>query len=338
VIPRRALLVAALAAALPLAGGGGAPAYAEPPADPTEALLASASASVVPVRGVLKISFAMGGQSGEQEQAATIRGTILDGSGLVAVPDVVGTLTAVFKRILPEGATLTIVPSRIRVLLGDDQKEFDAVDVVRDTQAGIAWVQVLEPPAGMKSLDLAGATSLRLGQRLTVVGRMSRQFDFAPEMRRVYVTRRVERPRAMWGLSDGNPGLEPLGGAGLPAFDAGGRIAGLLVARIAEGERLDFAALLASGGDHDVGGTFVLSLEEARASLASAKKRVPEALEKAKSAPKEPEKKEGGDAPAGMDGDTKAPPAPGMDGDSKAPPAPGMDGQPKEPPAPGMGR
>jgi hypothetical protein len=298
---RRALL-AVLALAFAAAALGGRRASAAPDAAAGfDRLVAARAPSVVPVRGVMKTSASFQGQSFEQEQSATIVGAVLDSSGLVAALDVVGLVTKLAQKALPAGVTFSVTPSRIRVLLGDDQKEYDAVDVVRDAEAGIAWVQVVEPPGPLPAVDLAGETRLRVGQDLAGVARLPRGFDFAPELRLFHVERRVERPRPMWGLSQG-------AAPGVPAYDLDGKTIGLVVARI-EADEISLASLV-GGNPLDVGGAFVLPLDEVRRSLAEAKKRVPAALERAKAAAKEPAKpeapaKEGGGAPAGG-----TPPAP----------------------------
>jgi hypothetical protein len=151
----------------------------------------------------------------------------------------------------------------------------------------------LEKP--VPAIDLAAGAEPVLAQDLRSVWRDSRGFDFAPAMRRHYVSGRIDKPRRMWSLA----GDDLV--AGLPVFDAAGRPVGVAVDQeSSEGAEEESETR-----------TLLLPLADAIRSLEQAKKRVPEAVQRAKEEkaaekPAEPP----ADEPAGQPGMAPAPPPP----------------------------
>jgi S1-C subfamily serine protease len=250
-------------ASLLLAG----PVGAEPPApSPAATFLEKAADSIVTLKYVLKHA------QGEREAEA--RGAVVDPSGLVVLSN---------NRF--SGGGVQVV--NLRVTLGTDPKEWDAVIVARDSVIGLAYVQVLDlGDKKLPAVDLAKGGEVKIGQDLQGVTRDARAFDFAPWLTRHYVSSRVEKPRPMWAFSgDSFP-------AGMPLYDAQGRPVGVT------------AYQRGSEGDEDATGrTFLLPLDAVAKSLEAARKKLPEALEKAAAAKKEAKPEgEGSMDEAGMDG------------------------------------
>jgi hypothetical protein len=192
-------------------------------------------------------------------------------------------------------------PTSVKVLYGSDPTEHDAVLVARDTALGLAWVQVLD--AGDKpvaSVDWTKPATLRFGTPLYGITRSARAFDFAPTLQRCYAAAKIEKPRAMWAVAG------EFSTTGLPVFDATGAPAGVLSRQGSEdSEELGSAERVC-----------VLSPTDVARSLAAAKKRVPDAVAKAKEAREKEAEKE---KEAAMD----APPPSGMgEAPKDAPPAP----------------
>jgi hypothetical protein len=140
------------------------------------------------------------------------------------------------------------------------------VVVARDTVLNLAWVQVLGLEKPVAAVDLAVGDDPVLGQDLQSLWRTGRGFDHAVAMGRHYVSSRVEKPRVMWSLSGDGVAV------GVPVYDAAGKPVG--VTSTQGGSK--------SGEDgDDESGTYLLPLADVRKSLASAKTRVAEAIEKA---------------------------------------------------------
>src|SRR4029453_16552388 len=94
---------------------------------------------------------------------------------------------------------------------------------------------------------------------------------FAPMIGRAYVAAKVEKPRSMWAIAG------DFSSVGLPVFDHTGAVAGVLSSQGAE-------------DDEEMGSgerTCILPVDLVAKSLAQAKKRVPDAVAKAKTAKEE---------------------------------------------------
>jgi hypothetical protein len=243
---------AALASLLLVLGARAVSAEEPPAALSAPDLLVKVAPAVVNVRYVLKWA------DGEMPYHAVA--TVVDPSGLLVLGnDYSGS-----------GAQKA---TDLKVTFAGDAKDREAVVVARDRVLNLAWLQVLGLDAPVAALDLSVGSDPVIGQDLQSVWRTGRAFDHAAATGRHYVVARVEKPRPMWQLG----GDTPLVGA--PVLDAAGRPVGVSATQSGS----------ASDDDEEGGGegTFLLPLEVVRKSLAEARKRVPEAVEKAKTAPAE---------------------------------------------------
>jgi len=265
-----------------------------------EAALERTAPVVVTVQFLLKYD-------GGYESPSWAHGVVLDAEGLILVSgSEVG------------GGDAKLVD--VKVLFGSDPKEWPAVLVARDTALDLAYVRIL-PGEGrpFPFVDLAAAaaarpTEPRLGETLYGVTRMGRGFDYAPAVRRLYLTCRIDAPRRMWDFTG------EFSEAGLPVFDlAGNAVAVLTTQQSAEGADED------GGSHHDV---FALPLGPVLKSLEAAQKRVPAALAKAIEAKKDaatelaPQEVSPKDAAPPKDAPPKEEGPPKDGGDGGAPKAP----------------
>jgi hypothetical protein len=306
-VRRAAVLVAAALYAFAAVPASRASAAGDPA---LQALLEKRSPAVVSVRYVLKLKISMSGRSNDQETNREVRGAAIDSSGLVVVGTdsleggLSGSQLAMLRR---RGAEISSVPGDFKVLFGSDAKEHEAILVAKDSRLGLSFLQLVDETAKPPAIvDLAAASEVGIGQTLYAVTRKPRGFDCAPELARILVTGKVEKPRALWSV------IANTRDVGLPVYDASGAIAGVLVTQqgAAGVEEEDSASAE----------PFVLPLDAVAKSIEQAKKRVPEALQKAReakeAAAKEPAKPE--TPPEGPGGAPKEPP--------KEPPTPPMPG------------
>ena len=262
-------LAGAALSVLLLSGSGGASGADE---ISLEGQLEAKAPAIVTVKYVWK--------AGNYEAHQEVRGVMVDGTGLVML----------------SGATMggDGAPIDLKILFGNDAKEWTSVLVARDSLLDLAYVQILDTEGKtFDAVDLSKGGEMKVGQSLFGVTRGSRGFDFAPAIRRLYVSGKVEKPRPMWDF--GGDFKE----VGLPAFDAAGRPVAVLVSQ------------QASEGAEDGGSeVFLLPLDAVGKSLAQAKKRIPDAIAKGKAAkPDKTEKPETSDEPPAM-GDEPKPPEP----------------------------
>jgi hypothetical protein len=282
----RVRATAAVLTLLAAAAGASARAGDGPGAD----LLDRVAPAIVAVDQVYQVRLTYQGQVVmEQEMPAPGLGAVVDPTGLIVVGDV-GHLTKAFERGM-EGMSLVLAPRSMKVTFPGDPKEHDAVLVVRDSNVGVAFLQVLDlGDRKLPTVDLAqGGEGPRLGQDLLGVRRLGRGFDHAPEALRLSVSESILQPRRMWGLRG------DFQEHGLPAFDLAGRPVGLVTVQFGS-EGIDMGAAMMGGGI--AARPCLLPLDVVRPLVEQAKKRVPEALEKARAA-KEPAAPAEG---AGMDG------------------------------------
>jgi len=269
---RTPLALPALLAGLAL-GGLVRPAAADDAAA-ASALLDAKAPTVVTVKFVVKMRHP---QMGDQETNADARGVVVDASGLVMLGNDSlepggGMLRMMMRR--RGGGDLVSTPMDFKVLFGGDAMEHDAVLVARDSTLGLAFVQLVAPEGALAAVDLAAGAEPKVGSLLVGVSRRSRGFDAAPVLGRVFVAGRVEKPRPMWSLDDASSGL-----VGLPLYDAAGKVVGVPVQQRGV-EGADEGGMF--GGQE--AGLFLLPLDAVNRSVEQAKKRVPEAVAKAKAA------------------------------------------------------
>ena len=228
------------------------------------------SPAIVSLRYVMKSEF-MGEGSESNEEAV---GAVADPSGLV----------------LLSSDHFSGSPRQLKVLFGTDPTEHEAVLVAKDVPLGLAWVQVLDlGDKAIPAVDLTKPAEIKVGLALFGVSRSSRGFDYAPSVERLYVSAKIEKPRSMWGIAG------EFSEAGLPVYDLAGAAVGVL------SEQGGSDAVAEDGGGSS-SRTCLLPLDAVARSLALAKKRVPEAIAKAKEAKESKESKESKDPAAAMDG------------------------------------
>ena len=102
--------------------------------------------SVVSIKFVLNIQCSMGGRSLDHEVNREVRGVIIDETGLIL------TANSHFDAIRMIGiprrfrsqVDIKSTPSDIRVLFGNEEDEFEAALVARDTNLDLAFLQILD--------------------------------------------------------------------------------------------------------------------------------------------------------------------------------------------------
>jgi hypothetical protein len=186
------------------------------------------------------------------------------------------------------GVDISVSSIDTKVVVGGDARERDAVLVARDATLGLAFVHLLgEEGKPFPTVDLAAGVEPVVGRRLLAVGRKTRAYDYVPLLLRLYASKKIERPRRMWGVAgDYEPagmgvieGASLMGGmsfvGGTPAYDESGKPVGILSSQMGaideSLEDLESASVLLPTG--------VVSK-----AVEAAKKLVPQALEKAAAA------------------------------------------------------
>ena len=244
---RRPLRIAAVAALLATAGSSPRAASAD------EVTLAQHLEQKAPT--IVTVKYVE--TSADGDDTGQVPGVLVDPSGLVML----------------SADRVPAKSSSLKVLFGSDPTENDAVLVARDTLTGLAYLEVLEPPGGkpLPFVDFSKGAEPGIGQSLFGITRLSRGFDFAPIVLRLYVTARLETPRVLYDFEG------DFRERGLPVYDLQGRPVGVVSEQ-------------AAAGTDDETEIFVWPVKDVVRSLEQAKKRAPDALAKAKAKKDEPKK------------------------------------------------
>ena len=158
-------------------------------------------------------------KGGEQDQETETTGVVIDGTtGLVLASNTAfGGLAARFGGPVP-------TPSDIKILVGDDTVGLDAKFYARDTELGLAWVQLTTPPVKpLVAIDLANSAEATLGEPIYTISLMGKFFDRAVNIAEARVGALVKKPRPLYIPSIGFAGGEQ----GMPVFNAKGQVLGI---------------------------------------------------------------------------------------------------------------
>lgn len=220
--------IAAMAAALSVAGGGELSASAAP------AWLAEASAPVVRVRVVLEATYAMGGQTEKQEFTSEVFGTVVDASGLVMLSNSHVSVSRAKEMMAAYGGGMNdpgwnVVPISFTAI-GADRTERPAALVATDSDLDLAFLRLEQPPeVPLPAVSFATDDEVAVGDEVRLVGRLGAGFAFAPWAAWGRIAGSVETPRKAW-IIDASDGM-----LGLPVYDARGRAIGVLTTLFARG-------------------------------------------------------------------------------------------------------
>jgi len=210
----------------------GAPAIA---ADPTPATPAQPSTATPGSRiaaersaAIVTIKFVLKSEEGEQEEETT--GAMMDASGLVICSN------KPFGGLMARMGMSVPTPTDIKILVGDDTQGVSAKFLARDTELGLAWLQVEEAPKTPYAfIDFAQSAEPKTGEVLYAVSLMGKFFDRAPMLSEGFVTATVTKPRT---LIMPSVGIVVGGDEGLPIFDANNKVVGFSTLILPEREEM----------------------------------------------------------------------------------------------------
>lgn len=263
--PRTTILTAALAALLLLVPLASAEEEGQTPASRLAGAYADA---IVSIKFTLTTRMNMMGDTGDQESTSEVRGVLLDQDGLIltSASHFEGGMLGRIARMMGQDVDIDASPTDIKVLFGAEEEEHDARFVAKDSDLGLAFVQILDlKDRKVTPLDFSRVATAWIGSNLLGLSRMARSFDCAPQVSRCYVTAKVERPRSMWALAG------DFGSLGMPVFTSNGEIVGVLTMQEGtEGVELDEGGggilSMLSGGEQEMG-LFVLPLDTVKKTI-----------------------------------------------------------------------
>jgi len=212
------------------------PAFADDTAAAKD-ILAKYADSVVTVSMVFKTQMSMEGRAGSNDELKQeVRGTIIDPSGL--------TVVSLFES-SPEDAMssmglggddsfkMTAETKDVKILLATGQ-ELPAKVVMRDKDLDLAFIRPIQKPANpLPCVDLAAGAKLSVLDPVVILGRLGKVGGRVSSVRFDRIIAVIEKPRTLYvPCSDTSQGA-----LGTPVFAMDGKIAGLLLVRVAPFDR-----------------------------------------------------------------------------------------------------
>ncbi len=192
-----------------------------------QAMISRHGEAIVTLKLVMKMSFGGRGAGGDQEVESEVTGVMIDSAGLVLCSNtqlggIGGMMSGMLGRSIP-GFSISSDVVNVKLLYGPDDQEFEAKVIARDPDLDLAWIQVDANDHPFPSVDLSQAADVSLGMHLFGVKRMGKHFDRCAVVFLTIVSGEATKPRKLW-----IPEVL-VGGFGLPVFDAGGKVAGIVV-------------------------------------------------------------------------------------------------------------
>ncbi len=241
-------------------------------------ILDAKAGSIVTVKLILKVKISFMGQGQDMENESEVPGVVVHEKGLIMIAD------EALEPQLPidnDQIDVKITPLGMTVIFADDDEEYDAILAAKDTNLGLAFVQVKDLAGKtIAPVSFDGAATVAVGQELVGVSRYEKGFDYAAYFGTIRVAGEVFSPRPLFAIDGGFDGL------GLPLFTRDGKVAGVLAAQEGSegaggggaGGPMSMLFDLAGGPAGDV---FLLPADTVHVTIEQAKLKAAEALKKA---------------------------------------------------------
>ncbi len=197
-------------------------------------LLSEKTSAIVTIKFTLKVN--MGGMfgGGEEETDSEINGVMIDpkGMALCANSQLSGFVGMMRQFMGGMGGNITATPTDLKILVGDDTEGREAEIVARDSELDLAWVRLKEPgEQKFAHVDLSQGAVPKVGQQVFVLRRMGKYFARSPVCADGRIAGSTSKPRDLY-VPAGNVGAAH----GLPVFLADGKLVGVVVMQMPEGE------------------------------------------------------------------------------------------------------
>jgi S1-C subfamily serine protease len=218
-------------------------------------ILDAVGPALVTVKCVLKMEGGMGGDNGRDMEAT---GLMMEPTGLVLVSNAkMGGLAARMG--------ISVNPTDIKVLIGDDTEGLKARILARDSELDLCWIKIEDDKASGKTfqaVDFAAGAPTNLGDRLFTVSRMGKFFDHALSVEEGRHAGTTRKPRPL--VITGGFATDMRSAVGTPVFNADAKIVGWNIVQVPDKEDME-------GGEQGEGNTGVLLLPAAEVVKATAR-------------------------------------------------------------------
>ncbi len=190
-----------------------------------KAILDSNADSIVTIRAVVKVEIPS--QNLSQEGRVSLQGCVVGSDGLIMLSNSPISSDRIVESLgdrAPAGFELHITPIDFKVTFGNEEKEYEAYFVAKDTKLDLAFIQVkaLEGRK-LKPVSMTSGAKPTVGEELIIVNRMTKGHDYAPQFTLSRVTGKIKKPRKCWNVDNNAVSI------GLPVFNKAGQSLGVLI-------------------------------------------------------------------------------------------------------------
>jgi S1-C subfamily serine protease len=228
-----------------------APAYAQGDRAAMREVAKKWQDAIVNVRVSLKVRMSVGGREVQSmDDTVEAVATVIDPSGLTVMSLSSLDPGAMMSRIIgasqqgDDKMSIASEPTDVRIRLADG-KEIPATIVLRDQDLDLAFIRpTTKPAAPLTAIDLADGGTPTVLEELVVLGRLGRVGSWVPSAILYSVAAIMQRPRTFFVLN--GPA-----GTGMPAFQANGKVVGLMTIRQVDPGRMSMFGMM--GGTEGAG-------------------------------------------------------------------------------------
>ena len=195
---------------------------ADEEANQLQALLTKQAPTIVTVKAVVKMEAGGGGR--DTEVRIEMQGAVVSPDGMVMISNALFSLDKVLASLTgqtPPNMKITLVSAK--VVVEREEKEYEAFLAAKDINLDLAFLKIEDlGDRKLLAVDFTAAATPTLGQKLVLVSRLDKGYDYAPFFASIRISGEIVKPRKAWSLDGGNPD------AGLPIFTTSGELVGAL--------------------------------------------------------------------------------------------------------------
>ena len=190
-----------------------------------QTLLANQAASIVSIKVVIKTQVKMSGQAQDSESRADLVGTVVTPDGLIMVSNAPFDSKNLGEMLgMPDNAgfDMKMTPTDFKVVIGNEEKQYSAYLAATDPNRGLAFIKVQDlGDRKLQPADFTSTTTPTEGERVYVVNRLGKGYDYAPYLQAGDVYGEIDKPQKAWIIGDN---LD----VGLPVFSPAGEALGVM--------------------------------------------------------------------------------------------------------------
>jgi len=186
------------------------------------------SDAVVTIKLLLTLKGGFAGPDGQQMESEAA-GIVIDPAGVILASSTeIGGLPPALRSLLSRVGEMSMIPSDIKILVGDDPDGLEATIIARDSDLDLVWLRIKNPgDKSFPAMNLTDSASPRAGQKLLGLMHMDKYFDRTIVIEEFRVAGITTNPRRLY-----VPGSQLGEGFCTPVFTLEGKFVGITVLQL----------------------------------------------------------------------------------------------------------